>query len=41
LGTNSSIPLGEAVRNLYGIHSKAGSGGKDFSSILELLKTRE
>ncbi|MES2040435.1 MAG: 3-hydroxyisobutyrate dehydrogenase [Pseudomonadota bacterium] len=41
LGTNSSIPLGEAVRNLYGIHSKAGAGGKDFSSILELLKNKE
>ncbi|BBB68024.1 3-hydroxyisobutyrate dehydrogenase [Undibacterium sp. YM2] len=41
LGSNSSIPLGEAVRNLYGIHSKAGAGGKDFSSILELLKNRE
>ncbi|MFZ6733740.1 3-hydroxyisobutyrate dehydrogenase [Undibacterium sp. Ji42W] len=41
LGSNSSIPLGEAVRNLYGIHSKAGAGGKDFSSILELLKSKE
>jgi 3-hydroxyisobutyrate dehydrogenase len=41
LGSNSSIPLGEAVRNLYGIHSKAGAGGKDFSSILELLKKKE
>lgn len=41
LGTNSSIPLGEAVRNLYGIHSKAGAGGKDFSSILELLHKKE
>ncbi|MBI3728310.1 MAG: 3-hydroxyisobutyrate dehydrogenase [Burkholderiales bacterium] len=41
LGTNASIPLGEAVRNLYGIHSKAGAGGKDFSSILELLKSKE
>ncbi|MFZ6756909.1 3-hydroxyisobutyrate dehydrogenase [Undibacterium sp. Ji50W] len=41
LGTNASIPLGEAVRNLYGIHSKAGAGGKDFSSILELLRNRD
>ncbi|BBB61971.1 3-hydroxyisobutyrate dehydrogenase [Undibacterium sp. KW1] len=41
LGSNSSIPLGEAVRNLYGIHSKAGAGGKDFSSILELLHKKE
>ena len=41
LGTNSSIPLGEAVRNLYGIHSKTGAGGKDFSSILELLHKKE
>ncbi|MFZ6718813.1 3-hydroxyisobutyrate dehydrogenase [Undibacterium sp. Ji49W] len=41
LGGNASIPLGEAVRNLYGIHSKAGAGGKDFSSILELLHKKE
>ncbi|MCH8622771.1 3-hydroxyisobutyrate dehydrogenase [Undibacterium sp. TS12] len=38
LGSNASIPLGEAVRNLYAIHSKAGAGGLDFSSILNLLK---
>jgi len=41
LGSQASIPLGEAVRNLYGIHSKAGAGGKDFSSILELLQKKE
>ncbi|MDP1977181.1 3-hydroxyisobutyrate dehydrogenase [Undibacterium sp.] len=41
LGSQASIPLGEAARNLYGIHSKAGAGGKDFSSILELLQKKE
>ncbi|MFZ6646730.1 3-hydroxyisobutyrate dehydrogenase [Undibacterium sp. TJN25] len=37
LAANAATPLGELARNLYGVHSKAGAGGKDFSSILQLL----
>jgi len=34
-----AIPLGELARNLYGMHSQAGAGTRDFSSIiLPLLK---
>jgi len=32
-----STPLGSMARSLYSMHSRAGSGGRDFSSILELL----
>ncbi len=38
LNTRSSIPLGELARNLYSMHSAQGSGGKDFSSILNLFR---
>ncbi|WP_410210031.1 3-hydroxyisobutyrate dehydrogenase [Aquirhabdus sp.] len=38
LSGQASIPLGEMARNLYGLHSKAGAGGLDFSSILQLLQ---
>jgi 3-hydroxyisobutyrate dehydrogenase len=31
-------PLGAAARNLYHLHSQAGNGGLDFSSILKLLQ---
>lgn len=31
--THASVPLGELARNLYDMHSKAGCGGLDFSSI--------
>ncbi len=31
-------PLGSAARNLYHLHSQAGSGALDFSSILKLLQ---
>jgi 3-hydroxyisobutyrate dehydrogenase len=33
-------PLGAAARNLYHLHSQAGNGGLDFSSILKLLQKR-
>jgi len=33
-----STPLGSMARNLYSVHSQAGHGGDDFSSILKLLK---
>ena len=34
----ASTPLGGMARNLYAIHSQAGAGGLDFSSILRLFK---
>jgi 3-hydroxyisobutyrate dehydrogenase len=37
LATRAAIPLGELARNLYSLHSGAGAGGLDFSSILQLL----
>lgn len=36
LSTRSSIPLGELARNLYSLHSGAGQGKLDFSSIVNL-----
>lgn len=38
LNAQASIPLGEMARNLYALHSKAGSGTLDFSSILQILQ---
>jgi 3-hydroxyisobutyrate dehydrogenase len=38
LNAQASIPLGEMARNLYALHSKAGSGALDFSSILQILQ---
>lgn len=40
LSTGSAVPLGAMARNLYDIHSKAGSGGLDFSSIFNFLAKR-
>lgn len=37
LATGSSVPMGALARNLYDIHSKAGAGTLDFSSIFNLL----
>jgi len=36
LSARSAVPLGELARNLYALHSQAGHGGLDFSSILKL-----
>lgn len=36
LSSRSAIPLGELARNLYSLHSNSGSGGLDFSSIVNL-----
>ena len=33
-----ATPLGSMARSLYSVHSQAGHGGDDFSSILNLLK---
>jgi 3-hydroxyisobutyrate dehydrogenase len=38
LASRSSIPLGALARNLYSLHSAAGHGKLDFSSILKLYK---
>lgn len=38
LSVQALIPLGEVARNLYSLHSIAGHGKQDFSSILNLLK---
>ncbi len=38
LNARASIPLGELARNLYSLHSTKGSGGLDFSSILNLYR---
>lgn len=38
LHTNSSTPLGELARNLYSLHSAGGSGGLDFSSIVNIYR---
>ena len=38
LNAQASIPLGEMARNLYALHSKAGAGALDFSSIIQLLQ---
>ncbi len=37
LSVGASTPLGSLARNLYDIHSKAGNGNQDFSSIFNLL----
>ena len=41
LNAQASIPLGEMARNLYALHSKAGAGALDFSSIIQLLQTAQ
>ncbi|SFV00175.1 3-hydroxyisobutyrate dehydrogenase [Pseudoduganella namucuonensis] len=40
MGAKAPIPLGELARNLYALHSGAGAGALDFSSIFELLSHR-
>lgn len=37
LAVGASVPLGALTRNLYDLHSKAGHGGLDFSSIFNFL----
>jgi 3-hydroxyisobutyrate dehydrogenase len=36
MATKSATPLGELARNLYSMHSNAGAGALDFSSIIQL-----
>jgi len=38
LKNDVSTPLGSMARNLYSMHSQSGQGGKDFSSILQMLQ---
>lgn len=40
LAVGASVPLGGLARNLYDVHSKAGHGGLDFSSVFNLLAAR-
>lgn len=37
MGVGSPIPLGELARNLYALNARAGRGGLDFSSVIQLL----
>jgi 3-hydroxyisobutyrate dehydrogenase len=37
LATGSSVPLGALARNVYDMHSKAGAGALDFSSVFKML----
>ncbi|MEN9315179.1 MAG: 3-hydroxyisobutyrate dehydrogenase [Pseudomonadota bacterium] len=37
LACGAAVPLGALARNLFDLHSKAGSGGLDFSSIYRML----
>lgn len=41
LEKGTATPLGAAARNLYRLHGAAGSGGLDFSSILQFLAGNE
>jgi 3-hydroxyisobutyrate dehydrogenase len=40
LGTGNATPLGSLARNLYSLHSSAGHGGLDFSSIVQQFLKR-
>jgi 3-hydroxyisobutyrate dehydrogenase len=40
LGTGACVPLGGMARELYAAHSKAGNGGLDFSSIINMLNAK-
>ncbi|MFC4274208.1 3-hydroxyisobutyrate dehydrogenase [Achromobacter aloeverae] len=40
LSTRSATPLGELARNLYALHSGAGHGKLDFSSIVKLYQAK-
>ena len=37
LASGASVPLGALSRNLYSLHSKAGAGALDFSSVYQML----
>ena len=37
LASGAAVPLGALSRNLYSLHSKAGAGALDFSSIYQML----
>lgn len=41
LHTNAATPLGELARNLYSLHSAAGSGKLDFSSIVRMYERKK
>lgn len=41
LHTQTAVPLGSLAQNLYRVWSKAGNGKLDFSSIINLLKSKQ
>ncbi|QQP95419.1 3-hydroxyisobutyrate dehydrogenase [Lysobacter enzymogenes] len=41
MSAGSPIPLGELARNLYALNGRAGRGGLDFSSVIQLLARQE
>ncbi|SDY80887.1 3-hydroxyisobutyrate dehydrogenase [Lysobacter sp. yr284] len=41
MGVGSPIPLGELARNLYALNARAGRGGLDFSSVIQLLARQD
>lgn len=41
LQSGASTPLGELARNLYSLHSAAGNGALDFSSIVRIYERRK
>lgn len=41
LHANATTPLGELARNLFSLHSAAGSGHLDFSSIVKLYERKQ
>ena len=40
LSTGAATPLGAEAAQLYGLFEKAGNGARDFSAIIEMLRTR-
>lgn len=41
MAAKSPVPLGELARNLYALHSGAGAGELDFSSIVQLMQGKK
>ena len=38
MAVKAATPLGGMARNLYAVHSLAGHGGLDFSSIIKMVQ---
>lgn len=39
IATGASTPLGAEAAQVYGLFEKLGNGGKDFSAIIEMLRS--